>query len=453
VAACAVALLGSLLMLRVLLHRPLDALDQARQFAARLGQDHGEQLPDPGGTHETSQLVLALNRLSGQLQQQHRDITEAFTRLQRQESLLADRNEQLAHIFALSPDGLVSMDSEGQIRFANPAFAHLLGLEAPALLGRSEAWLDAQLRAASVQAEQLPPLARVLDDGATGRHSLSLARPRALQVRLVGVRGHSGAASRLLLARDVTHDAEVDRLKSEFIATAAHELRTPMTSIHGFTELLMDRRFPPDKQAQVLAKVHRHSSAMIEIVTDLLDLARLEARGGNDFEAQRLDLAELAQEAVGDLVVPAGRGAPELHRLHAPLPVRGDRRRLAQVLRNLLSNAYKYSPAGGAVQVHLRQQHDEAVLAVRDHGLGMTPDQVARVCERFYRADTSGNIAGTGLGMSIVKEIVQLHGGRLVIDSTPGQGTTVSVWLRLQDSGRPEGDALLHLPAAEPLPA
>lgn len=449
VAACALALGVSLLMLRAMLRRPLDALDQARHFAARLGQDPGEQLPDPGGARETSQLVLALNRLSAQLQQQHRDIAEAFARLQRQESQLADRNEQLANIFALSPDGLVSMDSQGQIRFANPAFACLLGLEAPALLGHTEAWLDAQLRAASVQADALPPLARVLDDGSAGRHSLTLARPRALQVRLVGVRGHSAAASRLLLARDVTHDAEVDRLKSEFIATAAHELRTPMTSIHGFTELLMDHAFPPDKQAQLLAKVYRHSSAMIEIVNALLDLSRLEARGGSDFEPARLDLADLVQETVGDLAVPSGRSAPELLRPGAALPVRADRRRLAQVLRNLLTNAYKYSPAGGPVQVQLSLQQGEAVLAVRDHGMGMSPDQVARVCERFYRADTSGNIAGTGLGMSIVKEIVQLHGGRLVINSSPGQGSTVSVWLPLQTDSLPRADVADAADAAE----
>ena len=453
VAACALALLVSLLMLRATLRRPLDALDRARLFAARLGQDPGEQLPDPGGARETSQLVLALNRLSAQLQQQHRDITEAFARLQRQESLLADRNEHLAHIFALSPDGLVSMDSDGLIRFANPAFARLLGLEAPALLGRSEAWLDAQLRAAAVQAEQLPPLARVLDDGATGRHCLALVRPHQLQVRLVGVRGHSAAASRLLLARDVTYDAEVDRLKSEFIATAAHELRTPMTSIHGFTELLMDPRFPAGKQAHVLAKVYRHSSAMIEIVNALLDLSRLEARGGQDFEPVTLNLSALAQETVGDLAVPEGRTAPELDQPPTPLPVRADRRRLAQVLRNLLSNAYKYSPAGGPVQVRLREQDGEVVLAVRDHGMGMSPDQVARVCERFYRADASGNIAGTGLGMSIVKEIVQLHGGRLLIDSTPGAGTTVSVRLSLQGAPTAPVDAAAPAQPAETLAA
>ncbi|EHR71681.1 PAS domain S-box [Burkholderiales bacterium JOSHI_001] len=453
VAACALALLGSLLMLRALLRRPMDALDRARHFATRLEQDAGEQLPDPGGARETSQLVLALNRLSSQLQRQHQDITEAFARLQRQESQLADRNEQLANIFALSPDGLVSMDSEGQIRFANPAFARLLGLEAPALLGRSEAWLDAQLRAASEQAEQLPPLAQVLDAGSTGRHSLVLARPRSLQLRLVGVRGHSAAASRLLLARDMTHDAEVDRLKSEFIATAAHELRTPMTSIHGFTELLMDPRFPPGKQAQVLAKVHRHSSAMIEIVNDLLDLSRLEARGGSDFEPSTVDLADLVRETIGDLALPAERAAPQWQAPAVALQVRADRRRLAQVLRNLLSNAYKYSPAGGAVQVRLGQQDGEVALAVCDQGMGMSPDQVARVCERFYRADTSGNIAGTGLGMSIVKEIVQLHGGRLLIDSAPGRGTTVSVRLPLLAAPGPQANAPLPRPAAQALAA
>ena len=113
--------------------------------------------------------------------------------------------------------------------------------------------------------------------------------------------------------------------------------------------------------------------------------------------------------------------------------VRIDRSKLQQALRNLISNAYKYSPQGGPVQLHLQRVGEAWQLDVTDHGIGLTPEQAARVCERFYRADSSGGIAGTGLGMSIVKEIVELHGGQLQLQSVYGQGTTVMLRLPVHE--------------------
>ena len=132
----------------------------------------------------------------------------------------------------------------------------------------------------------------------------------------------------------------------------------------------------------------------------------------------RLQIPELSEERAS--VLPGGLRA-----------VRADPGKLEQAVRNLLSNAYKYSPDGGEVAVTLAVEHGQAVVAVRDHGIGMTPEAVRRVCDRFFRADTSGNIPGTGLGMAIVKEIVDLLGGRLAVESAPQQGTTVRIVLPL----------------------
>ena len=238
----------------------------------------------------------------------------------------------------------------------------------------------------------------------------------------------------MLYLRDVTHETEVDRLKSEFVSTAAHELRTPIASIHGFTELLRMREYPSERRQQILETIYRNSAAMIRIVNDLLDLSRLEAQRGKDFLREQGDLGEFLRQSLADHAPPPGRDAPVAPVELGALPAWFDRGKIAQVLGNLLGNAYKYSPAGGAVRLQLLREIPPGAagrvgFSVTDVGIGMTPAQVARIFERFYRADPSGAILGTGLGMSIAKEIVNLHGGNLTVTSALGEGTCVSVWL------------------------
>jgi signal transduction histidine kinase len=242
--------------------------------------------------------------------------------------------------------------------------------------------------------------------------------------------GEGPEVQRVLHVRDVTHQVEVDRIKSEFLSMAAHELRTPMTSIYGFTELMLLRPLTPERQREALQKIHRQSEAMIGILNELLDLSRLEARRGQDFRFESLPAQAVVQEAVQDFSPPESREPPLLELAEAALPVHVDRGKLQQVMRNLLSNAYKYSPQGGRVWVRLRAEEDEQVLIeVQDQGIGMSAEELAHVSERFYRADKSGSIPGTGLGMSIVKEILELMSGSLRLSSAPGQGTTVQVRL------------------------
>ena len=190
----------------------------------------------------------------------------------------------------------------------------------------------------------------------------------------------------------------------------------------------------------MLATVHRQSAVLIEIVNDLLDLSRIEAAGTADCELQDADpLAEVQAVVQGFRPSPVTRPGPEVIVEGGLAPVRIDRGKFAQVMRNLLSNAYKYSPQGGPVRVCIGQGQGEAGeaelrITVEDQGMGMSPAQLARVFERFYRADASGNIPGTGLGMSIVKDIIELIGGRVEVHSVLGEGTTVTVTLPLAAS-------------------
>ena len=236
--------------------------------------------------------------------------------------------------------------------------------------------------------------------------------------------------------RDVTREAELERLKAEFLSVAAHELRTPMASIYGFTDLLLTRTdLKPEKQRDMLQRIFRQSEVMVRIINELLDLARIDAQRGKDIKLESLDLAELVCEVVRDHQVPERRNPPVVTQPAVHMWARGDVQKTRQAVLNVLSNAYKYSPDGGDVEISFvvdtAQGGAPSRTGVRivDHGVGLTSEQLARVGERFFRADQSGRIPGTGLGLSIVQEFLKLMGGSLAVESVHGQGTTVTLWL------------------------
>jgi signal transduction histidine kinase len=240
--------------------------------------------------------------------------------------------------------------------------------------------------------------------------------------------------SQVLYFRDVTHETEVDHMKSEFLSTAAHELRTPMASIMGFSEVLLHQELDSNDQREFLGIIYKQSTLMAKILDELLDLARIEARRGKDFRYSKVCLQDLAEELAKSFIPPEGRSPLELVLPDQRLEIIADSGKLRQALLNILSNAYKYSPEGGPVVLSVETQNHAGPaprtwIHITDHGIGMTPEQLGRVCERFYRADTSGKTSGTGLGMSIVKEIIELHGGELAISSEVGFCTRVSLCL------------------------
>lgn len=356
---------------------------------------------------------------------------------------LNERTELLKAIFALSPDGFLSFDHAFKVNFVNPSFLRMTGLLEAEVMGLDEAAFSARLSALCVADAQFPGMERlrerdVNDETAAHaaahrhlRHLFELAGPMR-RVLEVGLRtSDAESVSQILYLRDVTHETEVERMKSEFLTTAAHELRTPMASILGYSELLRMRDFDSDRRNEMLETITRQSEWMVAIINELLDLARIEDRRGKDFVLESCTLQDVVQQALSVFKRPTGRDSPQVEDLAGPVWIKADRSKLRQVVINLLSNAYKYSAEGSGVEVRLlpSDARGRVGLQVQDHGIGMTPAQLARVCERFYRADDSGTILGTGLGMSIVKEIVELHGAELQLASEPAQGTTVTVWI------------------------
>jgi len=343
---------------------------------------------------------------------------------------------ELNAVFNLSPDGFVTVTGEGICSYSNPAFSTMTGLSWESLRGMRVNEFCAAFRSLCDINSDYQPLEDA-SDGATD--VVTLMRPRqAIIRRSVRMFEDKAELGRIYYFRDITHETEVDRMKSEFLSTAAHELRTPMASIHGFTELLLTRKFDEATQKDLLETIYRQSSNLVHLVTELLDLARIEARAGKDFNISVQPLQPIVESTVAGFKAPEGAYTFSMKLPEQPVLAAVDTDKIGQVLLNLLSNAYKYSPRGGAICVSIEAQREgdrtEVGLRVRDHGLGLTPEQQECIFERFYRADTSGTIPGTGLGLSLVKEIVELHQGRMQVRSTPGEGTEMTCWLPAVDS-------------------
>jgi signal transduction histidine kinase len=227
---------------------------------------------------------------------------------------------------------------------------------------------------------------------------------------------------------------EVNQLKSEFVTVVSHELRTPLTSITGYMELLIEGQMGPltAAQRQCLGTVKRNADRLVELIDDLLDISRIEA-GKVELKRTTLDLAHLIQEVATTLRPQIeARGQRLTLELAAALPTAwGDAKRVGQILTNLLSNAHKYTPPGGCITVTAEGEAGRVRIDVHDTGIGLSPEDQARLFTKFFRAQhaMTREVGGTGLGLAITRSLVELHGGAIAVTSTPGQGSTFSVTL------------------------
>lgn len=276
----------------------------------------------------------------------------------------------------------------------------------------------------SVAQQTLPVIAEALRTGKTQvlEYALPLrGEPREFEARIA----ISGPEEVVAIVRDITQRKEVERLKDELISMVSHELRTPLASVRGFTELMLTRNFPPEKQRELLFIIQRETTRLTGLINDFLDLQRMEARQQN-YQMADVDLAAILRTSVALF-----SNTVSLHTFQLEIPeqgpwIRADADRLHQLMINLLSNAVKFSPHGGEIGVGIRVHDDHVLVWVRDYGVGIAPEAVPKVFERFFRADNrdTRNIGGTGLGLALVKEIVIAHKGKAWVESTLGQGST-----------------------------
>jgi signal transduction histidine kinase/DNA-binding NarL/FixJ family response regulator len=287
-------------------------------------------------------------------------------------------------------------------------------------------------------ASPLPPLAAALDGEAEVSHG-----GRVLAITASRLGGPADAIA--WIVRDATQHARLERAKSEFVATASHELRSPLTSIKGFAELLgRDPSGLSDRQREFVEIISRSTDRLVELVDDLLDVARIEA-DEVELDCRPIDIGEAVRESADLLQARVAAKDQTLGIYVAPtLPLAlADPQRIRHVIANLLTNAHQYTPAGGRIHIGVEADRAWVRLVVADSGIGMTAEEIERVFDRFYRAPSgTAAAAGTGLGLSIVKSLVELHGGAMEVDSEPGRGSEFHVMLPTA-SAQPEDPVAL----------
>ena len=227
---------------------------------------------------------------------------------------------------------------------------------------------------------------------------------------------------------DVTERESRESLRREFTANVSHELKTPLTSISGFAELMKNGMVPQETVPEFAGDIYREAQRLITLVEDIIHLSRLD-EGAAPTDRQRVDLYELAGEALERLASAAARMEVSLRLEGGSVEVEGVSHMLDEMIYNLADNAIKYNRPGGSVTVTVDRAEGGARLSVRDTGIGIPPAHQQRVFERFYRVDKSHSkeVGGTGLGLSIVKHVASYHGAALELESREGAGTAVTV--------------------------
>lgn len=335
--------------------------------------------------------------------------------------------EQVNTILRSIADGLLVVDAEGRLVMVNRRAEGLLNLPPGGGVSRS---ID-EVLANSPALALFKDLLRMEEESAELEWSQSGSggAGQVLQARGSQVRRRGGTIDGVLaIIRDITREREMERLKDEFISTAAHELNTPLTSVLGYAELLLDRGheggISEEERREYYLVIQQKAQHLMRIVEDLLDLSR--ARFGQflPMHSDPLELLELIRETVR---IHQGLHPGRTFLLDLPkreCRILGDREKLSLVLDNLINNAVKFSPAGGAIRVVAAFREGGVRVSVEDRGIGMSPEEQSRVFDTFYRVDSTTTArGGLGLGMSVARSIIENHGGRIWVDSVRGKGT------------------------------
>jgi two-component system phosphate regulon sensor histidine kinase PhoR len=398
-----VAGIASLLISRSFSRR----VERLQEFTHRVAEGNFQPiLADPGGD-ALDKLAVSLNETSARL-----DLTIR--------TLMEERNLSAA-ILGSMVEGVAVVDATDKLVFSNRGFTEILGLDAAPRIGSS-----------LVEAVRQPELIEAVRRVRRGEPAVSAEivtgtlRQRFFAATATAVRGGDKAGAVLVL-HNITDLRKLERIRRDFVANVSHEFRTPLTAIQGFAEtLLAGAMDDPQNRLRFLEIILDHSRRLARLTEDLLMLSKMDA-DRLDLEIHRLNVSQFVESCVETTQRPAAEKDIRISvSLQDTVPdIAADRRRLSEVLQNLLDNAIQYTPSGGRIMVGASAQNGEVTFTVSDTGIGIPRVDQPRIFERFYRVDVarSREVGGTGLGLSIAKHLVDAHGGRIWVESEVGQGS------------------------------
>ena len=387
------------------LFSPLDGLVAgADRFVAG---ELAHRVPLPEET-ELAAVASALNRLAEHAESQV--------------SAAQGERDQLRAILAAMAEGVLVTDAQGRALLANPAFARLFATR-ELVAGKLP-----------IEVAREPALQQLvtttLASGAAGAADVVVERGERRHVALLSAPLGDGRGV-VIVARDVTPVVRLTEMRRDFVANVSHELKTPLAAIRGLAETLRDGALAdPDTATRFMGRILDQCARLQALLEDLLTLSRLESPAGAT-EPEPVDLGALAHTAREILAPAAAEREVAIEVTAGEATVAGDQDALERLLLNLLDNAVKYNRPGGTVRLLVERLDGQVMIEVRDSGIGIPPEHLPRIFERFYRVDRarSRGEGGTGLGLAIVKHVAQLHRGRVEVESEPGVGSTFRVWL------------------------
>jgi two-component system sensor histidine kinase VicK len=353
-------------------------------------------------------------------------LTETFNdmaeKLQKTLETVENERDKLNTLFIRMTDGVCAFDREGRIIQMNLAAQKLIGTEYRDDLVYSEVF------------EQVLPFRDALaikpQDYYEANHS---AGDLALKVFIAPFGDNDREGGVMAVIHDITEQTKLDNVRREFVANVSHELRTPLTNVKSYTETLLENEdIDRETQKNFLGVIMKESDRMQRIVHDLLTLSRFDY-GNDGLRIHLVQISKLIERVYQAMYMDAAKHKHNLSmELVGKLPdIYCDSDRIEQVLVNVISNAIKYTPDGGTIDISSQAEGEFISISVKDTGIGIPEKDLSRLFERFYRVDKarSREAGGSGLGLSIAKEIVERHGGTIRIDSRYGEGTTVTVRL------------------------
>ncbi len=349
---------------------------------------------------------------------------------------IADTRSRIRTMIQRLSDGVMCTNQENRVVMVNPAFLQMVGYTGVvSAVGRR---CDAVISIARIRQTIAQTLAASGEDTVERTDEIehgedAEGEPRILSVRCTPFQDHAGSTMGVItVLHDITTLKKLDRIKSEFVSRVSHEIRGPMNSVLMQLQVILDGLAGKvtDKQQEILARASEKIRNLAQMATELLDLSRIES-GLISQEMEKIDLSRLLREQI-EFQRPRAEAESIRLELDAPdrlPPMTGHCRNLDEVFSNLIGNAIKYTPKGGRVTVTASSGLESLTVKVADTGIGIAEEDQKRLFQRFYRVrnEQTRYIQGTGLGLSLVKKIVESHKGRVEVESRPGRGTTFSV--------------------------